>query len=476
LPEPENRAYTAYPRQLGRISRQIAAGIASSSAMLDRVSMLAPAVAVLGYVLWMPHAAPASRPLRSLLVLVALWTLLLIALLIGRRRLPRSSGPGLDGTYLSYQAAACLALISADVWYVSAPYSHPVSWQLLAASALIPPALSVTRTFIDARLTQGHARRKLLLPLVSSLATLCIFESVYERLVPHDSMFEGRIAQSSPDRSYWYIVSSPGPDGSNRANSLGFLGPEPPRSPHALQVLLLGDSIPAAGREVNFPGVAEAQLRQEVRRPIEITNASIDGFGTEQILRFYRERLGRLRPRIVVLSFYMDDVNRELRYRKGNWLYTPGWPEWMQDVYHGCATCRLLLNVRGFDESTFLLYRRRSVEEALPDALAVVEALSREVRARGAIFALFNIPVFRWSGVLRDTGSYEFAHLNDQLARWCQERSIPYYDAAPDLVGKDISSMRIGDSNIHFNDHGHREIGAILASFILGLSQGVESP
>jgi len=99
-----------------------------------------------------------------------------------------------------------------------------------------------------------------------------------------------RLAVNSPDRSYWYYIRKIGPDGSNQANSYGFLGPEPHPNPgnSKIRALLIGDSMPGAGRPVNFPKIAEVLYKEETGKQIEIVNASIHSYSTEQIKRYYK--------------------------------------------------------------------------------------------------------------------------------------------------------------------------------------------
>ena len=106
-----------------------------------------------------------------------------------------------------------------------------------------------------------------------------------------------------------------------------------------------------------------------------MVNAAMAGYSVEQMRNYYSDKLDGLPHDVLLVSFYLDDVNRELRYRKNNYLYTPSWPEWMQDVYYGCSLCRVVLNLRWFNEQTFLLYRTRSREEAFPDALSILEEI-----------------------------------------------------------------------------------------------------
>lgn len=64
---------------------------------------------------------------------------------------------------------------------------------------------------------------------------------------------------------------------------------------------------------------------------VTIINGSMPAYSTDQIARFYKERLNSLPHKILVFVFHLDEVNRELSYRKNHVLYSPKWPEWRQD-------------------------------------------------------------------------------------------------------------------------------------------------
>ena len=257
----------------------------------------------------------------------------------------------------------------------------------------------------------------------------------------------------------------------NQANSHGFLGPEPEANSSQIRVLLIGDSIPASERSINFPNVAEDLYEKELgsERGIEIVNASIESYSVDQIYRFYHERLKEISHNFLIFSFYLDDVNRPLKYRKNNFLYTPNWPEWMQDVYYQCHFCRMLLHLCGFTENTFLKYRTWSYEEAFPNALSLLDKARLVAEFRGAKFAVLNIPRFNWANVLTDISEYQYLEINRALDAWCKARNIPYHDVLPLLVGKDMDMFRISETDIHFTESGHKLIAADLKDFLVRL-------
>jgi hypothetical protein len=168
----------------------------------------------------------------------------------------------------------------------------------------------------------------------------------------------------------------------------------------------------------------------------------------------------------LIVSFYVDDINRERRYRKKNYMYTPSWPEWMQDVYYGCFFCKSFLNLSGFTDSTFLYYRTQSYEDSFSSALKILDEIRGTAESRGAKFALFNIPRFDWADVLTEISKYNFLEMNKKLEEWCRKKGISYHDILPSLIGKDIRQLRMSNGNIHFNDLGHQIVGVELKNFL----------
>jgi hypothetical protein len=90
-----------------------------------------------------------------------------------------------------------------------------------------------------------------------------------------------------------------------RINSLGLRGPEVEPLPEGgLRVLLLGDSM-VAGFEVpyeeTFGAHLERRLERELGVPIQVVNAGVRGYGTDQSYLYYRERGRDLHADLVAL-------------------------------------------------------------------------------------------------------------------------------------------------------------------------------
>jgi lysophospholipase L1-like esterase len=93
-------------------------------------------------------------------------------------------------------------------------------------------------------------------------------------------------------------------------NSQGLRGPEiPPLPEGGFRALILGDSLVAAFEvtwEETFVALAEKRLARELERPVQLINAGVRGYGTDQALLYFRERGRQFQPQLVV---YMESLN-----------------------------------------------------------------------------------------------------------------------------------------------------------------------
>lgn len=96
-----------------------------------------------------------------------------------------------------------------------------------------------------------------------------------------------------------------------RTNSLGLRGPDPTAMPDGgRRVVVLGDSV-VAGFEVEenetYSSLLAPKLQTAVGMPVQVVNAGVRGYGTDQEYLLYRERLRELRPHLVVLHVTAND-------------------------------------------------------------------------------------------------------------------------------------------------------------------------
>jgi lysophospholipase L1-like esterase len=105
-----------------------------------------------------------------------------------------------------------------------------------------------------------------------------------------------------------------------KINSLGLRGPELDELPDdGYRVLVLGDSQ-TVGFEVEyeqtFTAILEKQLIRKMGAPVQVVNAGVRGYGTDQELLYYRERGRKLNPDLVILvPTFNDPRNNTMVHR-----------------------------------------------------------------------------------------------------------------------------------------------------------------
>lgn len=80
------------------------------------------------------------------------------------------------------------------------------------------------------------------------------------------------------------------------------------------RVLVLGDSMTfghGVGDEDTYPNQLEALFRLE-GRDVDVVNAGVRGFGTDHEYRYFSQRLRGLRPDLIVLAFYINDMSDDI--------------------------------------------------------------------------------------------------------------------------------------------------------------------
>jgi len=108
----------------------------------------------------------------------------------------------------------------------------------------------------------------------------------------------------------------------------GYRGARPvavPKPAGTLRILVLGDSF-TFGVGVEDDQTCPAQMERPLNpadalgaspataRPVEVVNAGCPGWGTENALAFWRARAEQLNPDLLILAFYRNDLNDNLRH------------------------------------------------------------------------------------------------------------------------------------------------------------------
>jgi len=94
-------------------------------------------------------------------------------------------------------------------------------------------------------------------------------------------------------------------------NSLGLRGGEiPAKADGAKRILILGDSMTfghGVSEDDSYPARLEAMLRERNLR-VDVVNAGVKGYGNDQAVKLFADRLRGLDPDLVILAYYTNDL------------------------------------------------------------------------------------------------------------------------------------------------------------------------
>ena len=167
----------------------------------------------------------------------------------------------------------------------------------------------------------GRTRRRLLAAALSALAALSVAELAARRIfgVPLEERLPIVEVRAHPTRGYEMV---PGRDHCTylhpvHVNALGLRGGElPPKAPDEVRILCLGDSL-VYGQGVadaeTIPSKLEGELAErasEARRVVRVVNGGVRGYDTAQELALLEDLGDRIRPDVVILFWYPNDLEK----------------------------------------------------------------------------------------------------------------------------------------------------------------------
>ena len=296
--------------------------------------------------------------------------------------------------------------------------------------------------------------------------------------------------------SFQYTYTRPGFSNLVSYNALGLRGPDVSanRDPGVPRVLFLGDSF-VEGKQVADAEVLTAVLERIARehgRPLDVINAGVAGYGTaEEILLW--DRLGAsLRPDIVLLGFYPNDVrnnaDRRLFVLKDGVVAvgrTPKLPRvrWIYDLRKGMAARSHLyvLFTQGMDlldqpeagesgpmegEDVFLREPTPRVTEGWALTLALLQELKTRVESTGASFAIVMFPTryqvdgALWQRMLAQRGMqaerYDLTSPQQHVVPWASASGVTLLDLLPAFRARNADNSFYHTVDAHWNAAGHR--------------------
>lgn len=224
--------------------------------------------------------------------------------------------------------------------------------------------------------------------------------------------------------------------------TFGLLVPDGAAYPHRIQDMLVADN-----------------------QPVFAINTGVPGYNTEQELVCLRRWLTKYEPEHVVFGFVMNDAEPPI-----------GVPAPLADVYGDTSSWlfedgkRLLnsLAVACCDDRTLMPRRRPRYEKdyrlswvagsrKASRCLAAIEAMAHACEQHHATFLTVILPDFTKAF----DATYPYRGIHSQVQEHCRQHGIAVVDALDDLLGLDVTKIRIPGDH-HPNEEGHRLIAEAL--------------
>jgi lysophospholipase L1-like esterase len=285
-----------------------------------------------------------------------------------------------------------------------------------------------------------------------------------------------------------------------------------PRSPGTARVMVFGDSV-AVGRDVPQTDVYSAQLESILRErgiPVEVINAGVLGYSTDQALLLMQRWVPEYRPDVVLYGSTLNDFGGNVlsraneqakpRFRmngSGELRLEPpdlareirrlgrGPRVWIQRsaLYRAVQPRVLLLRARFLGTGARLvigdleaIYADAALRDQLDWALygALLERMQRAAREHGARFLFYAHPdagevwepfiqqVCERIGVPRS--AYDPFSMQRRLAEVAAAHGVPFVSLiAPFLAQAERGPFHLLPYDLHFSPSGHRLVAEQLA-------------
>jgi hypothetical protein len=280
----------------------------------------------------------------------------------------------------------------------------------------------------------------------------------------------------------------------------------------AFRVLLLGDSFMEALQvsfEESFPSRLERELQQRVRRPVEVINASVSGWGTDDELTYLTRYGLALKPDLVLIAMTLhNDVSDNLRVafhelRDGSLYEKPR--EAIPLLRYGLLRTRIFLashshlyqlvwrawqarehraKAAGLNEHVAQLIRQEPDEETLRGwtlTHRLLEKTGETADRVGAELAVFLIPLSMQLSDERlelflsrhgvDAAQIEPEAPQQAMRAWASDRDVQVIDLLPGFRERAIERPKslYLESDGHWTAEGHGLAAQLVSKELLSL-------
>lgn len=257
------------------------------------------------------------------------------------------------------------------------------------------------------------------------------------------------------------------------------------KAPGAFRILVLGDSVAewAQFSPDGFTSVMAERLGPLAAATVEVLNAGVGGYNSEQEVLWYERNGYRFDPDLVLVAFVDNDFACPDTYSRegGDWVLRY-YEEWRVPVVADpWGLARPLLARSHLARIVFAaladLRKRRDPDADFPlfdpieeRNLSALGRLADRLQARGTALAIVQFPIFKWFDAYA-TGP--FGGMHRRLRDFCAGRGIPYLDLFDAYRREPVEALcdpaeLATDPPTHPNARGHRLAGEAIAAFLAG--------
>ncbi|MDI1265547.1 MAG: SGNH/GDSL hydrolase family protein [bacterium] len=249
-----------------------------------------------------------------------------------------------------------------------------------------------------------------------------------------------------------------------RTNALGFRGPQigETATTGVVRIAFVGDSITlgwgVAEQETFAHQVIDMLVRQG--RKVEGFNLGIGNYNTPQELALFLETGARLRPDIIVLSYFINDAEPMPDYPVQNWLNMNS-AAWIVLSYRFDSLLRRFGELPDWKKYYRDLYQADA--QGWKETQEAIKQFSSAARELGTALIVFNIPE------LRELKPYPFADVTDKIRAVVEGEDVTFVDLLPAVEALDPSSLWVTVPDPHPNGRANAAFGRQIAKEILPL-------
>ncbi|HET6164080.1 MAG TPA: SGNH/GDSL hydrolase family protein [Planctomycetota bacterium] len=261
-------------------------------------------------------------------------------------------------------------------------------------------------------------------------------------------------------------------------NELGLRGASvgEERAAGTFRVLCIGDST-TYGLGVPEPATWVRRLEADLNSTapsglrIEVVNAGVPAYNTRDELALYRSLADRLRPDLVVLGFYGNDLER-LGFHvatDGSVLPDP-FPvpdAWNPVLLRSWLFRRVCVSACEWMASRGTYVRAKGDNLAMPARW--LHEMAQEASARRTPFAIFEIPTLAGGPKITtrlDPSEYPDREVSAWLAQVAAREEVPFLSLVAALSGPSLPRLRISASDQHPNAFASQLMATAIGAFL----------